>query len=112
MTSSKQQIVRHIQALESDQVKSLVLNWLTQVEENDLIEFEQLLDSQVADRGAIAGDELDETFGSQPLTEEAMVEESIRVLEDYQRNPQGIPHNQVREWLDSLGTDHPSPCPK
>jgi hypothetical protein len=112
MTSIKQQIVRHIEALEGDQVKSLVLNWLTQSQEVNLIEFERLLESQLSDERAIVYGELDETLSFQPMSEEAMAEKSLEVLEEYQHNLSSVPHDQVRDWLDSLGTDHPLPCPK
>ncbi len=41
-----------------------------------------------------------------------MVEGSLQVLEEYKRTGNGISHEQVREWLDSLGTDQPRSCPK
>ena len=114
MTSTKQQIVSHIQTLESDQVKSLVLNWLVQSEEGNLEDLERILETQygMIHENAIVYGKLNEEPTFQPMTEGEMVAKSLEVLEEYQRNPKSISHHQVRDWLDSLGTDQPLPCPK
>jgi hypothetical protein len=114
MTSIKQQIVSHIQTLESDQVKSLVLNWLAQSEEGNLADFERLLETEygMTHENAIVYGEIDEDLTFQLMTEGEMVKKSLEVLEEYQRTVKSISHHQVRDWLDSLGTDQPLSCPK
>jgi hypothetical protein len=111
MPHTKQQIVSHIQALESEQVKSLVLNWLVQTSGN-VVDFEQLLAEYENTNDGLVYGELNEDLAFQPMTEVEMVESSLEVLEEYKRSGQSLPNDQVRDWLDSHGTDHPLPCPK
>jgi hypothetical protein len=42
-----------------------------------------------------------------PMPEREMVEKSLEVLEEYQLTTKSISHHQVKDWLDSLGTDQP-----
>jgi len=116
MTSINQQIASHIQTLASDQVKSLVLNWLAQSEQGNLEDFERLLEDQsgMTYEKAIAYGELNEDLTFQPMGEEEMVKKSLEVLENYQHTATttGVSHHQVKDWLDSLGTDQPLSCPK
>jgi hypothetical protein len=56
--------------------------------------------------------QIDETLAFQSLTDPEMVEGSLQVLEEYKRTGNGISHERIREWLDSLGTDQPRSCPK
>jgi hypothetical protein len=109
-------MTRYVQALEGEQVKALVLDWLTGTGGN-LNDFEQLLeanyapvDAEAAEQDSVYG-ELDGQGLFQPLTEAEMATKSLRVLEEYQRTGQGVPHGQVRDWLDGVGTDSPVPCP-
>ncbi len=116
MTASniKQQIFEHIEALPGEQVKSLLLTWLN-TSPGSLEDFEQLLlttqPTQNTEESLEFG-EIDATLNFQPLTEAQMVEQSKLALEAYRRKGSGISHNRVREWVDSLGTDEESPCPR
>jgi hypothetical protein len=48
----------------------------------------------------------------QNLTEAEMISQSIQTLAAYQRDRDGVPHDRVCQWLDSIGTDNPLPRPK
>jgi hypothetical protein len=98
MNDHSHQIANQIQALDSHQVKALVLSWLTDTG-GSLQDFESLLQAEYP-------------LSDQPQTEAEMIEKSLQALEEYQRTGTGISHDRVREWLDSLGTDQPLPCPK
>ncbi|MEA5595493.1 hypothetical protein [Rivularia sp. UHCC 0363] len=104
MTASniKQQILEHLEPLPPEQVKTILLTWLTSSSEN-LEDFEQLLTNQPTQ--AVEYGEIDSALNFQPLTEAEMIQQSKLALEDYRRQGSGIAHNIVREWADSLGTD-------
>ena len=111
--TDRHQIANHVQGLDSEQVKALVLDWLAQTD-GSLSDFEYLLTAEYA-----ATDEDEAVYGNrdeqgtfQPLTEAEMAAKSLQVLEEYKRTRKGVPHERVREWLDSIGTDNPLPCPK
>ena len=111
----RQQIVDHLRNLPGEQVKSLVLDWLTDSDGN-LETFDRLLADQAvavdAMNAALTFGELDSNLHFQPLSETEMVQKSREALEDYQRTGKGISHQQVWEWAASLGTDDELPCPK
>jgi hypothetical protein len=111
--SDRHQLANHIQALEGDHVKAIVLEWLEGTE-GSLDEFEQLLEagSVGTDADELLYGELDEHRTFQPLTEAEMAMKSLQVLEDYKRTRNGVSHERVQEWLDSFGTDNPLPCPR
>jgi hypothetical protein len=44
-------------------------------------------------------------------TTEATREEDLQRLQNYRETGHGIPHEQVSEWLASIGTDNEQPCP-
>jgi hypothetical protein len=44
-------------------------------------------------------------------TAEATREEDLQRLQRYRETGHGIPHEQVSEWLSSIGTDREQPCP-
>ncbi|MEH2048996.1 hypothetical protein [Nostoc sp.] len=112
MTASniKQQILEHIETLPSEQVKTLLLTWLTSPSE-DLGDFEQLLINQPTEKSFEYG-EIDAALNFQPLTEAQMVQQSQSALEAYLCTGSGVANNLVREWADSLGTDTERPCPR
>jgi hypothetical protein len=103
---TKSQLLDQIQAMEGQDVKALVLAWLTGTDGN-LADLEQMLDGEEIEYG-----EIDDQGNFQPLTEAEMAAQSLRVLEDYKRNPDGVSHDRVSEWLDSIGSENPLPCPK
>jgi hypothetical protein len=102
----QQAIAHHIEALDSERVKALVLDWLSRTS-GSLSEFERLLESepQNADEAALEYGQLDETLTFQPMTDAEMVESSLHVLEEYKRTGHGVSHERFREWLDDLGND-------
>jgi hypothetical protein len=104
----QQAIAHYIEALDSERVKALVLDWLSRTS-GSLSDFEQLLESepQSADAAVLEYGQLDETLTFQPMTEAEMVESSLHVLEEYKRIRTGVSHERVSEWFDSLGSDQP-----
>lgn len=106
-------IANHVETLESERVKALVLNWLSRTS-GSLSDFERLLESEFGshDAAVLEYGQIDETLAFQPMSDSDMVEGSLQVLEEYKQTGNGISHERVREWLDSLGTDQPRSCPK
>lgn len=106
-------IANYIETLESEQVKALVLNWLSMTD-GSLSDFERLLASefQSPDPAVLEYGQIDETLAFQPMSNSRKIESSLQVLEEYKQAGNGIAHERVREWLDSLGTDQPRSCPK
>jgi hypothetical protein len=116
MLTNRNQMAKHVQALNGDQVKDLVIGWLLETE-GQINDFTELLEANIEENrlqmedDGVYGD-LDEDLDFQPLTEEEMVAKSLDVLAEYKRTGIGIPHERVQEWLDSLGTENPLPCPR
>jgi hypothetical protein len=107
----RQQIASHIQELDGEHVKALVLDWLT-VTDASLQDFERLLSTECTSSeaesetyGELDG-ELDRTLNFHPLTETQMIQRSLEALEEYRLTGNGIPHEQVRTWADNLGADN------
>jgi hypothetical protein len=101
----QQTIAHHIEALDSERVKALVLDWLSKTS-GSLSDFERLLESE-PQNAALEYGQLDETLTFQPMTDVEMVESSLHVLEEYKRTGNAVSHEQFSEWLDGLGTDQP-----
>jgi hypothetical protein len=100
---NKTPIADRIEFLDSIQFKMLVLAWLSGTE-GRLDDFEALLDQERERLPAedLRYGELDANASFKPLTESEMAAESLRVLEAYQRDRAGIPHERVQAWLDSF----------
>jgi hypothetical protein len=114
MSNIKQQILEHLKPLPGEQVKTLLLSWLT-ASEGDLEDFERLLTNQsvqTTEELSFEFGEVDAALDFQPLTEAEMLAQSLSALETYRQKGSGVAHNRVREWVDSLGTDREHPCPK
>jgi hypothetical protein len=116
MTTSneRQQIANHVQTLGGEQVKALVLDWLS-VTDASLVDFERLLETEYmhpSDPEELVYGELDQNLSFHPLTEEEMIHASLDALEDYRNRGGGVPHDQVREWAGSLGADSETSCPQ
>jgi hypothetical protein len=115
MTASniRQQILEHIEGLPAEQVKTLLLVWLTSSSGN-LEDFEQLVTNQPTQtpEESLEYGEIDAALNFQPLTEAEMVQQSKLALEAYRRKGSGVAHNLVRQWADTLGTDEEYPCPR
>jgi predicted transcriptional regulator len=103
MLDTKSEIANQIEALDSEQVKSLVLSWLVETDGN-FQDFQKLVETQIAD--------LDDALAVSSETEAERISQSLEALEEYKRTGQGVSHERVQAWIDSLGTDDPLPCPK
>ncbi|MEH2274556.1 MAG: hypothetical protein V7K40_07030 [Nostoc sp.] len=112
-SSIRQQILEQLKTLPGEQVKTLVLTWLTD-SSTSLEDFEQLLTNQLTQtpEESFESGEIDTELNFQPLTEVQMVQQSQSALEAYRSTGSGIAHDRVREWADSLGSDQERPCPK
>lgn len=104
--SIKQQILEHLEPLPPEEVKTILLTWLTSSSDN-LEDFEQLLINQPTQtvEESFEYGEVDSALNFQPLTEAEMIQQSKLALEDYRRQGSGFPHSVVREWADNLGTN-------
>ncbi|NEP57082.1 MAG: hypothetical protein F6K31_08665 [Symploca sp. SIO2G7] len=100
--SKLEQIVKQIEALPGEQVKAIVLAWLTASDGR----FEDFAVKLAEDT------DIDTTLGFPDLTAEEMRQEDMQRWENYLRTGHSISQEQVAEWLDNIGTDHELPCPK
>ncbi|MEH1807911.1 hypothetical protein [Nostoc sp.] len=109
----RQQILEYIETLPPEQVKTLLLTWLTS-SSGDLEDFEQLVTNQATQttEELFEYGEIDAALNFQPLTEAQMVQQSQSALEAYRSTDSGVAHDRVREWADSLGTEQERPCPR
>ena len=107
LSNDRQQIASHVQLLDGEHLKALVLDWLT-VTDASLQDFERLLstDCTSGEPEPEAYGEIDRTLNFHPLTETQMIHRSLEALEEYRLTGNGIPHEQIREWADNLGTDN------
>jgi hypothetical protein len=117
MMVNRQQLANQVQALNGDQVKALVLGWLLDTEGRvddfgELLEEALETEQSLSEESHIVYGDLDEGLTFQPLEEAEMIAKSLQVLEEYKKNRQGIPNDRAQDWLDSLGTENPLPCPK
>ncbi|NER30086.1 MAG: hypothetical protein F6J89_21305 [Symploca sp. SIO1C4] len=71
---------------------------------------EEILES-LESQEALQYGEFNDNLNFVPLTEEEMAQKSLEVIRNYERTEHAIPHAKVREWIESLGTDNPLPCP-
>jgi hypothetical protein len=113
MTDIRQQIANHLRRLEGERVKALVLDWLAETD-GSLTDFERLIEAETgeADVKTLTYGELNEGLNFHSLTEAEMIEKSLEALDEYRRTGNGISHEHMREWVDSLGTDREFPCPR
>ncbi|MBC1225183.1 hypothetical protein GNF10_24820 [Nostoc sp. UCD121] len=115
MTASniRQQILEQLETLPPEQVKTLLLTWLTS-SSGDLEDFEQLVTNQAIQttEESFEYGEIGAALNFQPLTEAQMVQQSQSALEAYRSTGSGVAHDRVREWADSLGTEQERPCPR
>lgn len=113
VSNIRQQILEYIETLPPEQVKTLLLTWLTS-SSGDLEDFEQLVTNQATQttEESFEVGEIDAALNFQPLTEAQMVQQSQSALEAYRSTGSGVKHDRVREWADSLGTEQERPCPR
>ncbi|BAU14547.1 unknown protein [Leptolyngbya sp. NIES-3755] len=103
--TEQQQILEYIEALPSDAVKEIVREWV-QKPDATLSGFKHI--AEVAFRTK----DIDTTIGFPDLSEAEILQECESRLQDYYQNQRSVPHEEVAQWLHSLSTDHPLPCPK
>jgi hypothetical protein len=94
MTASniRQQIFERLEALPGEQVKTLLLTWLT-TSSGKLEDFEQLLLTTQATQTTeelFEFGEIDANINFQPLTEAQMIEQSKLALEAYRKEGSGV----------------------
>jgi predicted transcriptional regulator len=106
MNDIRQQILEYIEALPGDSVKEAVQAWV-KFSDGSLIDFERQLADQAASQSQV-----DTTIGFPCLSHEEAIRESESRWQRYQQTQQGIPHDRVVQWLDSVGTENELPCPK
>ncbi|OUL32477.1 hypothetical protein [Nostoc sp. 106C] len=98
MTASnlRQQILEHLETLLGEQVKTLLLTWLTS-SSGDLEDFEQLLINQATQttEELFEVGEIDTALNFQHLTEAQMVQQSLSALEAYRRTGSGVTHSHA-----------------
>jgi hypothetical protein len=112
MLDVRQQMTNHIDSLSGEQVKSLVLSWLSETG-GTLSDFESLLDLKSDDQSiAIEFGQLNDLGEFQPLTENEQIQKSLETFAEYRLNRNGISHDRVSHWLESIGTDRELPCPQ
>ena len=104
VSNIRQQILEHIETLPPEQVKTLLLTWLTS-SSGGLEDFEQLVTNQATQttEESFEYGEINAALNFQPLTEAQMVQQSQSALEVYRSTGSGVAHDRVREWADSLG---------
>jgi len=96
----RKQILDHLQPLPGEQVKTLLLTWLTGTS-GELEDFERLLTNkptQTTEESLEYG-EIDAELNFQPLTEADMIQQSKSALEAYRRTGSGVEHERVRKCL-------------
>lgn len=101
--ATKEKIARCLNALSGEQLKAVLQAWLDQTDEVPL-SLEQALAQQF--------DEEDDGSPFPDMTEDEIVKDNERRWEEYQKTGRAIAHDNVVEWLDSIGTGHELPCPK
>jgi hypothetical protein len=112
--NDRQQIASHVQELGGEQVKALVLDWLSETDAS-LVDFERLLETEYMHSSGteeLVYGELDQNLNFHPLTEEQMIQASLDALKEHRNMGGGVSHDLVREWADSLGTDSEISCPR
>ncbi|MGG6266682.1 hypothetical protein ACQ4M3_10565 [Leptolyngbya sp. AN03gr2] len=103
--TEQQQILEYIEALPGESVKAIVREWVKQPDAT-LNNLRQLAEA------AHRHKDIDTTVGFPNLTEDEILEECEARLIQHSQNQRGIPHDQVAQWLQSLSSDDPLPCPK
>jgi len=92
------QLAEHLQSLSGEQVKALILQWLLTSDASITGLNQQLM----AMESAMELGEIDANGQFQPLSEAAMVEQSLAALKHYQQSGAAIPHDRIQQWANSL----------
>jgi hypothetical protein len=98
----RMQVAEHLQALSSDRVKSLVVQWLLETD-SDLEGFQQSL----TDDGSaeLEWGEITMEGAFRPLSEAEMIAGSMAALKQYQKTGQSFSQESMQQWADSLSHD-------
>ena len=113
MTDVRQQIALQLNAYQDLQaLKAAVWEWVKQSDTN-LAPFEKILAAHNSED--VHYDDSDwqhlQQTGFTFDTDEATREADLQRLQNYRETGHGIPHDQVAEWLSSIGTDNELKCP-
>ncbi len=103
--TEQQQILEYIEALPGDSIKAIMREWV-QHPDASLNDLKQLAEA------ALRTKHIDTTLGSPELSENEILQECETRLQDHSQTQREISHEQVAQWLNSLSSDHPLPCPK
>ncbi len=103
--TEQQQILEYIEALPGDSVKAIVSEWV-QLSNATLSDLKHLAEAALRSNG------VDTTVGFPDLTEDEILQECETRLQTYSQTQASVSHERVTEWLNSLGSEHPLPCPK
>ncbi len=95
------QLAEHLQALSGEQVKALILQWLL-TSDATVVELNQQL---MAMESAMEFGEIDTDGEFHPLSEVAMVEQSLAALKHYQQTGIAISHDRIQQWASSLDSN-------
>jgi hypothetical protein len=108
MALSPQVLQEQLQSMPDDQVKSLMIAWL----QDDLLGLQQFTNWVETTQPQLEWGQIDSDLNFQPLSDEAMIAQSLETLQLYQTTPQGITQSSMTAWAESLGTDYELPCPQ
>lgn len=120
MTDIRQQITIQLEAYHTlEALKAAVQDWVS-ASDGSLDAFEKALAAHRDDDADFPGvgdaenwewGEIDQSLQFTSLIEQEMIQKSLEALEGYRRTGQGIPHDQMKAWVATLGTDRKFPCP-
>ena len=96
------QLAEHLQTLSGEQVKALILQWLLTSDASIAGLNQQLMAMETT----MELGEIDINGRFQPLSEAAMVEQSLVALEHYQQTGVAIPHDRIQQWASSLDNSY------
>jgi hypothetical protein len=102
--TEQQQILEYIEALPGDSVKAIVSQWI-QLSGATLTDLKGLAEA------ALLTNNVDTSVGFPDLTEDEILQE-CESRQHHSKTQRGISHEKVAQWLMSLSTDRPLPCPK
>jgi hypothetical protein len=92
------QLAEHLQTLSGEQVKALVVQWLL-TSDATIAGLNQHLMTAASE---MEFGEIDAEGTFHPLSEAAMVEQSLAALERYRQTGGAISHDRIQQWANSL----------
>ncbi len=113
MVTLQEKLRQHIDALPGETVKTVLSEWVGS-SDFDLASLEQALAEKEATLQAydamMEGSDLLEAFP--PRTEDEITAECDQRLQKFQQTRHAISPQDVDQWVKSLGSDNPLPCPQ